>query len=248
MWHSLRHGTNMTLAGAAMAFGLSAMSSPATAQETIVCVGNKTGLVRIVEDEFDCKFWEHAQTIGGGDGSGVKFVFVTSMQYQGDIQLQGACQTGFTCDTGLDRAASECNRLADEAGLPGAYEPWLSTAADPAGPRFLALGADGPWFNVKGDLVAASLAGLLTLKNGTDYLYNAVRYTEVGDEVSGDQGRRVWTGTSASGLVAAHCNNWQAAIDTTSGTMGNASVLSQHWTDEVPGPCALSLRLYCFDQ
>jgi hypothetical protein len=239
-WQALRRTAAVALVGAAVALGISLTSSPASAQETIACVSNRLGLVRIVEDESQCKFWEHAQTISCGI-AGVFFVFVSSTQYKGNISAPDCTD----CTTGIERARFECNRLADVANLPGEYEPWLSDSTSYARQRFDDLGADGPWFNVKGQLVAASLAGLTnTGTPGNIDLYNPIRFDELGtDRASAD----VWTGTAADGTsTTANCSDWQ--LDTgSSAALGRADLVDFRWTvGSAISQCSSDNRIYCF--
>jgi hypothetical protein len=242
-WQALRRGTTVALAGAAVVVGVSVVAVPASAQETIACVSNRLGLVRIVEDESQCKFWEHAQTIGGGDGSdgsGVKFVFVTSTTYEGDI---AAPQCTGDCSTGIARARFECNRLAGDVGLPGAYEPWLSDSTSNAVDRMPDPG--GPWFNVKGDLVAATLQGLINTASVD--LYNPIRYTEAGGDTLGAS-PYTWTGTYANGAnTAIACDDW-SDFGTDTGTQGSSTNTDETWTvyDLSHTMCSNLLRIYCF--
>jgi hypothetical protein len=237
----------VVLAGTAVAIAVCMTSSPASAQETIACVSNRLGLVRIVQDESQCKFWEHAQTIGGGDGAGVKLVFVTSESYYGDItpgdDSPSQCPEG---TTGIDCARFECNRLAADVNLPGEYEPWLSDSSSDAAGRFGSLGADGPWFNVKGTLVAGTLAGLLTPKN-SDYLYNAVNYTELGTVPTDSS--NTWTGTGPDGLNTGldDCNNWSQQ-NGSQGTIGDFTHTDSAWTSATFNPCTEARHLYCFQR
>jgi hypothetical protein len=248
-WQGWRRGTAVVLAGAAMAVGFAVISAPASAQVFAYdCINNRNGLVRAVEDPADCKFFETVRLAGG---AGMKFVFVTSESYYGDITLgdnsPSQCPEGAT---GIDCARFECNRLADAVGLPGDYEPWLSTEADPAGPRFDDLDADGPWLNVKGDLVAASRQGLLTPKNGTDYLYNPILYTEEGSDPSngGQLDVFVWTGTFETGAWSAHdCDKWSTPGESTTGTSGDARFVGLGWTFRFGSLiCSVPGRLFCF--
>ena len=58
---------------------------------------------------------------------------------------------------GLEGADTECNLLAENAGFPGEFVAWLSTASVDA-LDWLA-GSNGPWFNTNGGMVAATRCG-----------------------------------------------------------------------------------------
>jgi hypothetical protein len=238
-WQVFRRGTAVVLASATFGLGLSSVTTDsASAPGTIACVSNRLGLVRFVDDASQCRFWETAQVVGGGD-SGVKFAFVTSTVYAGDLAAPDC--TG-DCSTGISRARFECNRLAAEVELPGEYEPWLSDFTSNAIDRFTARGANGPWFNVKGALVATSLQGLVTAKN-SEFLYNSMMYTELGAPPSPSPS--AWTGTGAHGVHSGEtCLDWTSSSDM--GLLGFTDETIEGWTDVEPFMCSVSFQLYCF--
>ncbi len=161
---------------------------------------------------------------------GVKFVFVTSTLSEGDLG-------------GLEGADMECNVLAENAGLPGEFVAWLSTASVDAVERL--TGYDGPWFNTNGGLVAASLADLT---HGV--LHDSIGFDEEG-LIHNTGTDAAWTGTLPDGTGGgAYCGDWTSGLAGDSGVRGSMFILSDgRWTDEDTDPCNVSdSRTYCFEK
>ena len=95
---------------------------------------------------------------------GVKFVFASSTTSDGDLG-------------GLDGADTECNVLAENAGLPGEFVAWLSTASVDAVDRL--AGSNGPWFSTGGEMVAASVADLTDGDITNPITYNSIFNTQI---------------------------------------------------------------------
>src|SRR5262249_46147081 len=119
---------------------------------------------------------------------------------------------------GVGMADAKCARLAMAAGVTGkTWKAYLSTTMEAARTR---IGA-GPWFNFKGEMIAANVAQLHEeggMKNG---LTQQTNLTDKGSIVSGRMTRLpgennqhdMLTGSTADGMLKAgnNCNDWTSA-------------------------------------
>jgi hypothetical protein len=166
---------------------------------------------------------------------------------------------------GIAMADAKCQRLAAAAGVGGKmWKAYLSTATENARDR---IGA-GPWFNFKGEMIAANLAQLHEEGGMKNNLTQPTGLTDTGKIVSGRSVKNagegnehdVLTGSLRSGMVKpnAHCNNWTAT--TGSSGVGHADrmgiqddpVVAASWNDAHEGQCNNTTpgggagRFYCF--
>ena len=112
----------------------------------------------------------------------MKRVFVTRERQSGNMG-------------GLMGAHALCTRLANDAGLPGQYRAWLSTAT--TGPSNFMTHNPGPYVLPGGEMVATSWADLT---DGT--LLRPIDRDQTGMPVVADQvcdGGEVWTNTTTAG-------------------------------------------------
>jgi hypothetical protein len=165
---------------------------------------------------------------------------------------------------GIAMADATCARLAAAAGVTGkTWKAYLSTAAEDARAR---IGA-GPWFNFKGDMIAANLAQLHEeggMKNG---LTQQTNLTDKGLIVSGrtvqlpGQGNQhdTLTGSTRAGMKTANtCGDWASMQGSSqvghSDRMGTQAdpVVAGSWNFAHTGDCANTAtgggagRFYCF--
>lgn len=118
------------------------------------------------------------------------------------------------------------------------FRAWLSTNGIPARTRFPSF--TGSLRRVDGEIVAASLSELLTTGP-------RVPINRPPDGASAPSSL-VWTGTSSDGAAIAdkNCMGWAAGGTITAG-VGKSDDLAA-WTSSTPDrPCAVPLRLYCFE-
>jgi hypothetical protein len=180
-----------------------------------------------------------------GEFGGPCLVFVTSESFNGNLEGVG----------GLGAANGICQRLADDADLPGTYKAWLSTQLTNPGNLFMR--APGPYRRVDGVKVADSYHDLTTAKAGGQYLSAPINVTQIGGIVSG---HAAWTYTLPSGQSGsslpgeAHCSNWTSGAFEVAGGFGNVnnSTVDAGWTDGGAARCnnfnLSPFRLYCFQQ
>lgn len=109
---------------------------------------------------------------------------------------------------GLDGADAHCQKLAEAVGAGGrTWRAYLSTTAVNARDRI----GNGPWYNVKGELIAKDVAELHGDANGIN---KQTALTEAGAVVNGrgdtPNMHDILTGSNADGTVAAGmtCNDW----------------------------------------
>jgi hypothetical protein len=190
---------------------------------------------------------------GGGTGASKMTFFMTSEK----------STTGNL--GGLAMADAKCARLAAAAGATAkTWKAYLSTATENARTR---IGA-GPWFNFKGEMVAANLMQLHEEGGMKNNLTQMTSLTDTGKIVSGrtvknpGEGNEhdVLTGSLRSGMVKpnAHCNNWTATTGSSgvghSDRMGVQAdpVVAGSWNDAHEGQCGDTApgggagRFYCF--
>ena len=115
---------------------------------------------------------------------------------------------------GIAMADAKCQRLGAAAGLGSkTWKAYLSTSTEHARMR---IGA-GPWYNFKGEMIAADLAELHEEGGKKNKLTQATGLTDKGLIVSGrttklpGEGNEhdILTGSLINGMAAPdHCNNW----------------------------------------
>lgn len=149
---------------------------------------------------------------------------------------------------GLEGADAECQRLANAAGLPGAYLAWLSDSNASPASRFTK--ATAPYSLPGGEVVATSWADLT---NGNP-LRHAIDQIETGDEVTGTgpSGFRAWTNTTDNGDASGadpdgNCADWTTDAASPTGNFGSTMSTTQ-WTAAGFQQCPAEARLYCFQQ
>ena len=156
---------------------------------------------------------------GGGAQAPKPSFFITSAGPGNGAQLGG-----------LDGADRHCQQLAQAAGLTGmTWHAYLSTTA--SGGRDAVNARDrigrGPWYNVKGVMVAQSVADL---HSDTNKLGKENSLTEKGGVVNGRgdtpnmhdilTGSRL-DGTASSDSVDTTCRNWTSADSSGSALVGH---------------------------
>lgn len=141
---------------------------------------------------------------------------------------------------GLAGADAHCNALAEAAGIRGkTWRAYLSTSTENARDRI----GDGPWYNVKGELIANNLADLHTAESnkisGTtaiDETGATPPYLRVVDGTPQPPAEGVplvhdiLTGTTDAGTVAAGqtCNDWTDGTASATAMLGHADRLGRN--------------------
>lgn len=136
---------------------------------------------------------------------------------------------------GLAGADAICATLASNAGLPGTYVAWLSTATVNAIDR---LGSARGFVRPDGAPFTDQPAEL-----AANQVFNALHLDETGTDVGPVE---VWTGTQKNGTAAANaCTDWTAT--TGKGRVGNSQGGPAAWTDAAADvSCSQPRRHYCF--
>lgn len=158
-----------------------------------------------------------------------RLVFVTSDTIKGsDIESIASADT--TCSKAASKGATAKGRI---------FKAWLSDGAKSVADRFTK--DDRPFRRTDGVLVATSWSDLTTSTTG---IRAPIVVDEKGLRVEGSM---VWTGTLPTGATGATCSDWQNVTGT--GTAGRSDQSTQGWTAEQErARCAMSARLYCFEQ
>jgi hypothetical protein len=172
---------------------------------------------------------------------------------------------------GLAGADAHCTALAEAAGIRGkTWRAYLSTSTVNARDRI----GDGPWYNVKGELIANNLAELHSADGNKISNTTAVDETGATPDylvlVDGTAQRAnadslvhdILTGTNDDGTVAAGqtCNDWTDGTANGRGMLGHADRLGRNpglnsWTAVHPSQgCAMENliptggagMIYCF--
>jgi hypothetical protein len=169
-----------------------------------------------------------AETLPRADGgvtTGRKRVFVTSVEYSGDLG-------------GLEGADALCARHATAVALDGTYKAWLSTVSVSAASRLTR--SNGPYERTDGVVVASNWADL------TDgNLAAPINRDEIGAPVEAG----VWTGTAIDG--ASYTEGDCDGFTNPSGgraLCGQSDTGTESWTEDYVPPCSSYLRLYCLQQ
>jgi hypothetical protein len=140
-------------------------------------------------------------------------------------------------------AAQLCSAEATDAGLPGTYVPWISTASVDAIDQLL----EWRWYLVDGTPVADSRAEL----TGDAGLRAPISQTATGVDLSASSQPFVWTGTQTNGrrvtTYGATCLDW--AYYDGQGTTGRLDRSDANWTMLPQAQwktCTVPGRVYCF--
>lgn len=160
---------------------------------------------------------------GGLEDAVHNYVFVTS--------------TAHTISTfgGLAGADAWCSDLAADAGLPGQYVAWLSTASVNAIDR---IGDAQGWVRVDGRPFARSPDALVSGEH-----FFPIRLDEYGED---RLGANVVTATGGDGTYfgPSDCGGWTSAVGEARRAFSDA--LGDAFTTNYDGACAVSIRIYCF--
>ena len=172
-----------------------------------------------------------ATSSSGAPSTGVKRVFVTSLEYSGDLATAGSQPTGLAGGDAL------CAAHANDAGLGGTWVAWLSTSQVHAIDR---LTSDGPWQLLDGTEVFTSRFDIQRSPA------HAIDIDEQGEDAVYAY---VFTGTDAHGQVVADgtCGDWKSA-SSARGMNGRSDSITAEWTADFAFPCSSPSRLYCFEQ
>lgn len=166
-----------------------------------------------------------------------KLVFVTSEVYTGDLG-------------GLEGADAKCQALADAAGLPGTYKPWLSDGVDSPSTRFTQ--GPGRYTLVDGTVIAEDFPNLtdssLDAAISLDEWGNSPPVSTTVECGPSFLDTLVWSGTSANGnaQIVSYCDGWTSA--TGNAHTGDRSSLTGRWSQWCFPGCDIEAPLYCFQQ
>lgn len=163
-------------------------------------------------------------------------VFVTSEQFSGNMG-------------GVTGAHGLCQAAAEEAGLTGTFQAWLSDSTSSPDQHFVK--STVPYLLVDDTEVAANWEQLVS---GT--LSAGIYMTEWGDPPQAtiedcipEGVIVVWTNTHTTGKVVGDnysCNQWATGGD--QGQTGQAGAYNLTWTEACGVPCTTLAPLYCFEQ
>lgn len=179
--------------------------------------------------------------------TGNKRVFVTSTTYSGQIVA-----VNDPAAVGIDAGDSECQRLADAAGLPGTYLAWLSDSESNPDQDFTRTSGE---YRLVDDTVIAY--GWSDLTDGQ--LEAPISLDEYGqpapqsDLICASNAHWVLTGTSNRGEWATSledCEGWTANVGP--GTWGRND-RAEFWSESCSGggatdPCGKQAPIFCFEQ
>ena len=171
------------------------------------------------------------------------FVFVTSQTYQGG---------GIG---GLSGADAHCQKLAAQAGLPGAYMAWLSDGTASPATRFHK--SELPYILPAGEQGVGSVVAMDWIDLVDGALERPLQVTEYGATVGPGEScdapdLLAWTHTDATGGAlpgATHCGGWKFQDTESTGAAGIITRTNLGWTSGCPSvSCANTLHLYCVEQ
>jgi hypothetical protein len=144
---------------------------------------------------------------------------------------------------GVAGADALCQAAAQNAGLPGTYQAWISGSVN--GPSTTFNQWSVPYVKTDGVQVAAGFADLTdgTLDSPIDVDQNGAAVSETG--------LKVWTNTEIDGTPAflapgSNCTVWTGVG--TSATTGSTAASDSTWTDALNTPCDEEHHLYCVQQ
>ena len=164
-----------------------------------------------------------------------RLAFATSTTHSGDLG-------------GLAGADMICNTLAQNAGLPGTYMAWLSTAVDSPSTRFTQSAV--PYMLADGNKVADDWADLID--GSLDF---AVARDETGSATldtaasCGGSMRLARTGTTEMGTMGVStCLDYSSAMPSDNGLVGRSASNMSQWSNCGEVACDVLMPIYCFQQ
>lgn len=189
-----------------------------------------------------------------------RVVFVTSQVYHPGTPYDPV-SSPYSFNS-LDDADRVCQDAADNAGLPGTYQAWLSTDTASPSNRFATM-SDAPYVRTDGAVVAENWLDLTTPDTepaswSTPRLKNPINLDEFGSSFATYIG--TITGTNADGTsfiyngAGYNCLGWTSYDNPGDGAgvlRGNGNSVGGSWTGDETLSCLGSEgagRLYCFQQ
>ena len=187
-------------------------------------------------------------------------VFVTSVEYTGDLVANAQIIDPGFAGNGLAAADLICSQHAQDGGLEANFVAWLSDSVTDAKDRLPPIGLQGTFVRTDGAVVADDLDDLL---DGS--LDLPINRTEYGDPLFTTG--RVWTSTLTDGTrqfpessdAYLRCGDWSVDDAFGIGAIGFAAYNSEvptgvYWTEFVQITCDLgaitggahTAHLYCF--
>ncbi len=173
-----------------------------------------------------------------------KIVFATSTASAGDL-IAAAKDIGVKgkIKSGLAAADKICNKLADDAGLPGSYTAWLSDSTADARDRITQ--STVPYVRTDSVKVADDFTDLVNCSN-PECLQASLNVDENGNEFFGTG--EIWTGTVETGVSPGdteNCADWSSSSSDLDATVGWRWT-DHRWTNTPYWSCSEEARLYCF--
>jgi hypothetical protein len=174
--------------------------------------------------------------------NGFKYVFVTSLLFQGNLG-------------GLAGADTFCQTFADKFAMPalpvGTYTAWLSSSSPVSNARDRVT--DDPsntstYVLTDGTVIANGFVNIIGV--GVGVLDSSIKLDESGSMVvSPPDTPGVWTGTSSLGVFFdSSCLNWTSKDSGERGIIGSVNLVDSSWTSLMSNFCNTNQRLYCFQR
>lgn len=137
-----------------------------------------------------------------------------------------------------EAADALCQAEAVAAGLTGTFVAWLGTATSSPATR---LPYNATWRPV-GEPTPLAIGRTALLDGTLD--------VGLGRDATGAlvPASAVWTGTTAAGLAANHCDNWTDDTALQTAQSGTSGLTNSDWSAATTLPCDGTARLYCFQQ
>ena len=194
--------------------------------------------------QSDASTREDAAGEAGQSDAGIKRIFLTKSEYAGDLVSAARATGHYAGDSGLLAADALCDLEAE--GLPaGRWRAWISVGGSSP------LGAIGRFTDTKSPRVSVKTGEIVLQRIGGDL---AMLVQDSDGKLNRDA-RRVWTGTTPQGTVAAEfngapsdCQGWTLGSGIqVRGAAGDPNDLAG-WSDKYGGEyCSVRGRLYCVE-
>lgn len=173
-----------------------------------------------------------------------QIIFASGGLWQGGL----SATSSVSGTPGIEAADHLCSAIATELSIgSGNFRAWLS---DPiAGNAIDRMAGDGPWVNMRGEVVFTNRAAFTSSGPAV-----SMGYDESGNEImAGHDGipgtMAVWTGTAAGGITAAdHCANWTVSTNDTNGVIGDLGSVSPTWSNSMSITCTNAAHILCVEQ
>lgn len=226
-----------TVDAASMDFGSADAATDAQVTDSSVADAFTTDTALPIDAAIDA-------AVDSGPAAVPQIIFASGGLWQGGL----SATSSVSGTPGIEAADHLCSAIAMELSIgSGNFRAWLS---DPiAGNAIDRMAGDGPWVNMRGEVVFADRAAFTSSGPAV-----SMGYDESGNEImAGHDGipgtMAIWTGTAPGGTATTdHCANWTVSTNDTNGIIGDLGSLTISWSNAMSITCTNAAHILCVEQ